>query len=54
MSVPKTNFIQVNSEIQALKIIRKHLGRIYCPKCHKKHYIRGYYKADGLQVYNCK
>jgi len=40
MSVPKTNFIQVNSEIQALKIIRKHLGRIYCPKCHKKHYIR--------------
>jgi len=35
-----TNFIQVQTEIQAVKIIRKHLGRIYCPKCKKKHYIR--------------
>jgi len=35
-----TNFIQVRTEIQAVKIIRKHLGKIYCPECRKKHYIR--------------
>jgi transposase-like protein len=35
-----TNFIQVETEIQAVKIIRKHLGRIYCPRCSKKHYVR--------------
>jgi len=35
-----TNFIQVETEIQAVQIIKKHLGRIYCPKCGKKHYIR--------------
>jgi len=35
-----SNFIQVQTEIQAVKTIKKHLGRIYCPKCGKKHYIR--------------
>jgi transposase-like protein len=35
-----TNFIQIQTEKQAVKIIRKHLGKIYCPKCGKKHYIR--------------
>jgi transposase-like protein len=35
-----TNFIQVKTEMQAVKVIRKHLGRIYCPRCGKKHYIR--------------
>jgi len=35
-----TNFIQVQTEKQAVKIIRKHLGRIYCPKCSKKHHVR--------------
>jgi len=34
------NFIQVETERQAVQIIRKHLGRIYCPKCSKKHYVR--------------
>ena len=34
------NFIQVQTEIQAVKIIKKHLGRIYCPRCGRKHYIR--------------
>jgi transposase-like protein len=34
------NFIQIETEAQAVKIIRKHLGRIYCPKCKRKHYIR--------------
>lgn len=44
------NFIQVQTELQAVKIIRKHLGRIYCPKCNKKHYIRKL--PDGR--YHCK
>lgn len=35
-----SNFIQVQTETQAVKIIRKHLGRIYCPKCERKHYVR--------------
>ena len=35
-----TNFIQVETEVQAVKIIRKHLGIIYCPKCKRKHYVR--------------
>jgi len=35
-----TNFIQVETEIQAVKVIRSQLGRIYCPKCSKKHYVR--------------
>ena len=34
------NFIQITNEKQALKLIRKYLGRIYCPKCERKHYIR--------------
>ncbi len=35
-----TNFIQVQTEKQAIKILRRHLGRIYCPRCNKKHYVR--------------
>jgi transposase-like protein len=35
-----TNFIQITTEIQAVKMARKHLGRLYCPKCGKKHYVR--------------
>ena len=35
-----TNFIQIQTEKQAVKVIRRYLGRIYCPKCGKKHYIR--------------
>lgn len=35
-----TNFTQISTERQALKILRNSVGRIKCPKCQKKHYIR--------------
>ena len=34
------NFNQINNDLQAKKIIKKQLGRIYCPRCERKHYIK--------------
>ena len=33
-------FMQINTEKQALKLIRKQLGRIYCPRCQRLRYVR--------------
>lgn len=33
-------FIQITTEKQALQLIRKYLGRLYCPLCQRKHYVR--------------
>lgn len=44
------NFTQVATEKQAVKILRKNAGRIACPKCKKKHYIRSL--PDGR--YHCQ
>lgn len=35
-----TNFTDISTEKQAIKVLRNSVGRIYCPKCKKKHYIR--------------
>ncbi len=32
------------SEAQALRLVRRQLGRIVCPRCHKKRYIRRQYQ----------
>lgn len=34
------NCSKINSERQAEKLLKKQLGKIYCPRCLKKHYIR--------------
>ncbi len=33
-------FMQIHNEKQALKLISKQLGRIYCPGCHRLRYVR--------------
>jgi transposase-like protein len=40
-----SNFTQITTEKQAIKVLRNHVGRIACPKCKKKHYIRSL--SDG-------